>query len=103
MASGACISTTVGYRLLVTTREQLSACAELHALHESGCFVIPNPWDVGTAVALSQMGFKALATTSAGLAFTHGLSDSTPVSALLPHLRSVVAATRLPVVTERAC
>ena len=39
------------------------------ALHESGCFVLPNPWDAGTAVVLQQLGFKALATTSAGMAF----------------------------------
>jgi len=46
------------------------------ALHEAGCFVIPNPWDVGSARYLQQLGFTALATTSAGFAFSHGLPDS---------------------------
>ena len=81
----------------MATRNQLAACAAFRALHESGCFVIPNPWDVGTAIALHQQGFKALASTSAGLAFTHGLADSTPLEDLLAHLRAIVAATPLPV------
>ena len=46
------------------------------ALHEAGCFVIPNPWDVGSARYLQQLGFPALATTSAGFAFSQGLPDS---------------------------
>src|ERR1051325_2600039 len=46
------------------------------ALHERGCFVIPNPWDVGSARYLQHLGFPALATTSAGLAFSQGLPDS---------------------------
>ena len=46
------------------------------ALHERGCFVIPNPWDVGSARYLQQLGFPALATTSAGFAFSQGLPDS---------------------------
>src|SRR4029077_5422401 len=46
------------------------------ALHEAGCFVIPNPWDVGSARYLQQLGFLALATTSAGYAFSQGLPDS---------------------------
>jgi 2-methylisocitrate lyase-like PEP mutase family enzyme len=45
-------------------------------LHEAGCFVMPNPWDVGSAVALEQVGFKALATTSAGHAWTRARSDT---------------------------
>ena len=49
---------------------QLSAVAKFRALHESGCFVLPNPWDVGTAIYLEYLGFKALATTSAGFAFS---------------------------------
>jgi 2-methylisocitrate lyase-like PEP mutase family enzyme len=81
----------------VTTRNQLAACSAFRALHKSGCFVIPNPWDVGTAIALHQLGFRALASTSAGLAFTHGLTDSTPLDPLLAHLRAIVAATPLPV------
>jgi 2-methylisocitrate lyase-like PEP mutase family enzyme len=46
------------------------------ALHERGCFVIPNPWDVGSARYLQRLGFPALATTSAGYAFSQGISDS---------------------------
>jgi len=46
------------------------------ALHERGCFVIPNPWDVGSALYLQHLGFPALATTSAGFAFSQGLPDS---------------------------
>lgn len=69
-------------------------------LHESGCFVIPNPWDVGSARILASLGFKALASTSAGYAFSRGLPDE--VSALsvddvLAHLRELVLATALPV------
>src|SRR5262249_57544858 len=45
-------------------------------LHEEGCFVIPNPWDIGSARYLQQLGFPALATTSAGFAFSQGLPDS---------------------------
>lgn len=81
----------------MTTTNQLAAIATFRSLHQSGCFVIPNPWDAGTAIALHQLGFHALASTSAGLAFTHGLSDSTPLEPLLAHLRAIVAATPLPV------
>ncbi|MEV7422322.1 isocitrate lyase/phosphoenolpyruvate mutase family protein [Streptomyces sp. NPDC091212] len=49
--------------------------AEFRALHESGCFVVPNPWSVGSAVYLRHLGFRALATTSAGFAFSAGLPD----------------------------
>ncbi len=81
----------------MTSRNQIAACAAFRALHESGCFVIPNPWDAGTAIALHQQGFKALASTSAGLAFTHGLADSTPLEDTLAHLQAIVTATPLPV------
>ena len=70
------------------------------ALHEAGCFVLPNPWDVGTAVYLHHLGFKALATTSAGFAFSRGLPDEVAAmsrDAMLAHIRKVVAATPLPV------
>lgn len=70
------------------------------ALHDSGCFVIPNPWDAGTARALEALGFSALASTSAGFAFSRGLPD-TPTAleldAVLGHLVEIVAATDLPV------
>ena len=69
-------------------------------LHESGCFVLPNPWDAGSAVYLHHLGFKALATTSSGFAFSRGLPDdirAVPRDAVLEHFREIVAATPLPV------
>ena len=76
------------------------AVAAFRALHESGCFVLPNPWDVGTAVYLNHLGFKALATTSAGAAFARGLPDGVwalSLDAALSHVREIVVATPLPV------
>lgn len=76
------------------------AVSAFHALHRSGCFVMPNPWDAGTAVYLAHLGFKALATTSAGFAFTRALPDAVgavPLDMVLEHVREVVAATPLPV------
>ena len=69
------------------------------ALHQQpGAFVIPNPWDIGSARILTRGGFKALATTSAGMAFSLGLPDgAVPREAVLAHCRSLVAATPLPV------
>ncbi len=68
------------------------------ALHESGCFVIPNPFDVGSTRYLQSLGFKALATTSAGAAWGSGLpDDAVGRSAMLDHIRAVVEATDLPV------
>ena len=70
------------------------------ALHESGCFILPNPWDVGSAMYLEKQGFKALATTSAGFAFSKGLPDSISAltkDAVVAHLAEIVAATSLPV------
>ena len=67
-------------------------------LHESGCFLLPNPWDVGSARYLQHLGFKALATSSAGFAFSRGLPDNAvPLEVMLEHIREVVAATDLPV------
>jgi 2-methylisocitrate lyase-like PEP mutase family enzyme len=71
---------------------------DFRALHENGCFVIPNPWDVGSARYLAHLGFKALASTSAGFAFSQGYPDrAVPVDKVLAHLRELVAATDLPV------
>jgi 2-methylisocitrate lyase-like PEP mutase family enzyme len=70
------------------------------ALHERGCFVIPNPWDVGSARYLQQLGFPALATTSAGFAFSQGLPDSDVAVSrdrVLAHLAEIAAAVDLPV------
>ena len=67
-------------------------------LHQSGCFVIPNPWNVGTARYLQGLGFKALATTSSGFAHSEGLPDGGPArDMVLAHLREIVAATDIPV------
>src|SRR5215510_3573748 len=69
-------------------------------LHEQGCFVIPNPWDVGTARYLRHLGFGALATTSCGFAFSQGLPDcdsAVPLEAALAHIREICEATELPV------
>lgn len=72
--------------------------AEFHRLHSSGCFVMPNPWDAGSARALEQMGFKALATTSAGFAWTLGRTDTQATrDQVLEHLRVVVDAVSVPV------
>jgi 2-methylisocitrate lyase-like PEP mutase family enzyme len=76
------------------------AVATFRALHESGCFVLPNPWDVGSAVFLEHLGFKALATSSAGFAFTRGLADAVKALSrdmMLTHIREIVLATSLPV------
>ncbi len=67
-------------------------------LHERGCFIIPNPWDVGSARMLQGMGFKALASTSSGMAWSRGRPDSGVARGeVLAHLRELVAATDLPV------
>ena len=67
-------------------------------LHEAGCFVIPNPWDVGSARYLQALGFKALATTSSGFAWSHGHSDNTMSrDRVLAHLEEMVEGTDLPI------
>lgn len=72
--------------------------AVFRALHQSGCFVLPNPWDAGSAVALAAMGFKALATTSSGYAWSRARADGQlPRDEVLAHMRSMVQATALPV------
>ena len=77
-----------------------SVIAEFRKLHASGCFILPNPWDVGSARYLQHLGFKALATTSAGFAFSRGLPDEVsalPRDLMLAHIREIAAATSLPV------
>lgn len=72
--------------------------AEFLRLHSSGCFVMPNPWDVGSARALEQLGFKALATTSAGLAWTLGRADTQVTrDQALDHFRRIADAVAVPV------
>jgi 2-methylisocitrate lyase-like PEP mutase family enzyme len=66
-------------------------------LHQEGCFVLPNPWDVGSAKVLQHLGFKALATTSAGMAWAMGRADGqVSLDEVLPHLSSLAHATDLP-------
>lgn len=82
------------------SNSQLTKIARFKTLHESGCFVLPNPWDVGSAVYLEHLGFAALATTSAGFAFSRGLPDSvTAISRdeMIGHFADLAEATSLPV------
>ena len=69
-----------------------------HDLHRSGCFVIPNPWDIGSARFLQSLGFKALASTSSGLAWSQAYPDgAVPRDRVLAHLRELAEATDVPV------
>src|ERR1700682_3881411 len=69
-----------------------------HKLHEAGCFVIPNPWDVGSARYLQGLGFKALATTSSGFAWSVAHADNAvPRDMMLDHIDQIVNATDVPV------
>jgi len=71
---------------------------EFRRLHESGCFVIPNPWDIGSAKLLAQLGFKALATTSSGFAWSLGRRDRhITLDESLGHLRAMSASVEIPV------
>jgi 2-methylisocitrate lyase-like PEP mutase family enzyme len=73
--------------------------AKFKALHERGCFVIPNPWDVGTVRVLEGLGFQALATTSAGMSISRGMPDSLSALTLeevLEHIGEIVAAASVP-------
>lgn len=80
------------------TRTVAEKRADFRALHEQGCFVIPNPWDTGSARFLEGLGFKALATTSSGFAWSQGQADGAMSRELiLAHLRELVKATDLPV------
>jgi 2-methylisocitrate lyase-like PEP mutase family enzyme len=80
---------------MTSTHDKIAA---FRHLHESGCFVIPNPWDVGSARYLEHLGFKALATTSAGFAWSLGKADNhVTVEEKLAHLKAVVAAVDIPV------
>jgi 2-methylisocitrate lyase-like PEP mutase family enzyme len=67
-------------------------------MHAEGCFILPNPWDIGGAQRLQKLGFKAIASTSAGMAWSMGLDDGqVGVDDVLEHLKVLVAATDLPV------
>jgi len=80
---------------MLTTADKRAAFKKLH---ESGCFIIPNPFDVGSAIALQQLGFKALASTSAGFAWTIGKADNrVSVDEVCDHLSAICAAVDVPV------
>ena len=73
-------------------------CQEFRRLHQAGCFVIPNPWDVGSARFLAHLGFRALATTSSGFAWSTGRQDNAvSLEATLEHLQAVTGAVEVPV------
>ena len=80
-------------------QSQLQKATAFHALHQGDeAFIIPNPWDTGTAQLLSQLGFKALATTSAGVAFFQGKRDNTlGRDAILSNAADIINSTPLPV------
>lgn len=81
-----------------TSASLIERCRQFHQLHKSGCFVIPNPWDAGSAKLLEQLGFRALATTSAGFAWTIGKADAhIEVDEAIEHFRTVAAAVDVPV------
>lgn len=72
--------------------------AAFKTLHTEGCFLLPNPWDIGSALFLQSLGFKALASTSSGFAWSQGHPDGgIPLAGVLIHLRALVEATDLPV------
>src|SRR3977135_355094 len=79
----------------VTTADKRAA---FRRMHEAGCFVLPNPYDVGSAKALQHLGFKAIASTSAGFAWTIGKADNrVTVEDVLQHLTALCGAVDLPV------
>jgi methylisocitrate lyase len=78
--------------------QTLDRCRVFRELHESGCFVIPNPWDRGSARLLAQLGFKALATTSSGFAWSLGLADNhITIDDALGHFRAIADSVDIPV------
>ena len=73
-------------------------CHTFRALHDAGCFVMPNPWDCGSARLLEGLGFKALATTSAGFGWSRGKADNrVTLDEVLTHLRAIVSSVSVPV------
>ena len=78
-------------------RPTMDRCATFRALHAEGIFVIPNPWDIGSAVRLVELGFPALATTSSGFAWSIGKEDQQiTLDELLPHVEALAAAVDVP-------
>jgi 2-methylisocitrate lyase-like PEP mutase family enzyme len=82
----------------MSAADRASRHAAFRRLHQDGCFVLPNPWNIGSARWLAHTGFKALATTSSGYAFSRGRADGAiGVDEVLAHCREIVEATDLPV------
>jgi methylisocitrate lyase len=78
-------------------RAALRIGEKFHELHQAGCFVIPNPWDAGSARVLEQLGFRALATTSSGFAWSQGRADNhVTLEQALAHFRALAAAVSVP-------
>ncbi len=83
------------------TSNAVDVCRIFRDLHRSGCFVIPNPWDLGTARALVQLGFRALATTSSGFAWSLGRADNrVRLDEALAHFRALAATVEVPVAAD---
>ena len=83
---------------LIAEERALASARKFHELHAAGCFVMPNPWDVGSARVLVQLGFRALATTSSGLAWSLGRADNhVTLAETLAHFRAVAGAVMVPV------
>jgi 2-methylisocitrate lyase-like PEP mutase family enzyme len=87
-----------GWAYLLGMDLQAERVRAFRTLHESGCFVLPNPWDVGSARFLAGLGFKALATTSSGFAWSIGRADNTiSLVQALAHFQAITAAVEVPV------
>ncbi len=101
LAAGEWPDGSAGSQFLTVTDVRMAGvmdrCAVFHELHVEGFFVMPNPWDVGSAVRLQKMGFPALATTSSGFAWSIGKEDQQVTrDELLGHVEALVAATEVP-------
>ncbi len=82
-------------------KTQAAKAAEFAAMHDTGCFVIPNPWDIGSARILAALGYKALTTTSAGFARTNGVADyNVTRDMVVAHVRALAVATDLPLAAD---
>src|SRR5207247_6244139 len=85
-------------RSLAAMTHPSDRCRIFRQLHESGCFLVPNPWDLGSARLLAQLGFRALATTSSGFAWSLGRPDNhVSLEATLAHLRAISHGVEIPV------
>ena len=81
-----------------STTDMTNRADDFHRLHAAGCFVIPNPWDAGSARVLAQLGFKALATTSSGFAWSQGRPDNgVSLDDAIAHFRAIAASVDIPV------